>query len=44
VTGDLTGRMPHDGQVLAVTFSHNGRWLVTGGGNSNVKVWQIAGY
>ncbi len=43
-TGTLAARMPHDGQILAVAFSHNGRWIVTGGGNSNVKVWQIAGY
>jgi WD40 repeat protein len=36
--GKLPARMGREGQVKAVAFSHDGRWLATGGTDSLVRV------
>jgi WD40 repeat protein len=48
---DLPSRRPlteplyaHAGSATAVTFSHDGRWLVTGGGGSILRVWDARGH
>jgi len=38
-SGSLVARMPHERQVLAVTFSHDGMRVATGGHDA-VKIWE----
>ncbi|UCC90064.1 MAG: hypothetical protein JSV81_16325 [Anaerolineales bacterium] len=33
--------MPHEGQVLAVEFSHDGKWVATGSNDHTVKIWSV---
>jgi WD40 repeat protein len=40
-SGTLLARMPHERQVSAVAFSHDGRWLATSGADSLVHVWDL---
>jgi WD40 repeat protein len=39
-SGTLAARMPHERQVLAVAFSHDGTRVATGGHDA-VKIWQL---
>jgi len=40
-SGALVARIPHERQVKAVAFSHDARWLATGGADSLVRVWDL---
>ncbi|MDY6877094.1 MAG: hypothetical protein SWK90_12955 [Chloroflexota bacterium] len=40
----LLARMSHEQQIKAVAFSHDGRWLATGGADSLVHVWGLRTY
>jgi WD40 repeat protein len=33
--------MPHDSQVLAVAFSHDGRWIATGSPDGTTRIWAM---
>lgn len=39
--GTLVARMSHEGQVLAVAFSHDGHWLATGSSDRTVRIWDL---
>ena len=39
--GQRIGRMPHDHQVLALAFSHDGRWIATGSPDGTTRLWDV---
>ncbi|KAG1723697.1 WD40-repeat-containing domain protein [Suillus lakei] len=43
-TGEQVGKslLDHDGEVWTVAASPNGRWIVSGGGNGSILVWEVA--
>jgi WD40 repeat protein len=40
-SGTLVARMPHNQQVVALAFSHDGQWLASGSADRTVRVWDL---